>query len=304
MKKQFCSIISMVILVSVILSALTFVAGAEQSLGSASAEETVIPAPKISKSDFAKQCREEAKKSGSKRSLSDEEINELKQLYLSGSDPEYYEKQLNDAGVYIYSSTVGASNTRSDAGDASLTNAMIVYTEILDMWSITCNGQWTNLSAISDEIPFILFPTVGKKKTIGGHDVLAMEFINTSGTAPNMTDSFIRVSPSSGDYTDLIRGPYDYDDEHGVVYTFEDYIEITSVSFGGYTWTYYGAAFSIEVRYDSSFENFHGKARGVFGHTWNTSQLSSATFGSSGITLSWTDIEKVFYIRSQPAIEF
>ncbi len=304
MKKAIYKLLCSALIVSFLFSAFAFAASAEKSGELTTAGDAVIPAPEISKSEFAAQCREKAKRSGIKQSLSDEEISELKQLYLSGSDPEYYEKLLNDAGVYIYSSTVGTSNTRSQAGDVVLTNAMIVYTEILDMWSITCNGEWKNLSAISDEIPFILFPTVGKKKTIGGHDVIAMEFIDTSGIAPNMTDSFIRVSPSIGDHTDVIRGPYDYDSTGGVVYTFEDYIEITSVNLSGYRWLYYGAFFSIEVRFDSSFENFHGKARGAYGHTWSTSQLTSINFGINGITLGWSNMDKVFYIRSQPAIEF
>ena len=71
MKKLTCSILSLALFLSFAFSLSTFLASAEQlgysdstkqSIGLESEKETVIPAPEISKSDFAAMCREKVNK--------------------------------------------------------------------------------------------------------------------------------------------------------------------------------------------------------------------------------------------------
>ena len=313
MKKQICFILSVTLLISFAFSLSASLASAEQLIDangtkpslSSKNEETVIPAPEISKSEFAAQCREKINNNPAKTTLTEKEEYELIHLYMTSSNPEYYGKLMNDAGLDIYSSTITVSNTRSDADDVSLTNAMIVYSAILGTWTISCNGYWSNLSAISNEIPFIFIPTVGTRKAIGDHDLLAIEFLDVSGTTPHMTDSLLRVHLPNSSEADYIRGPRDYHERYGVVYGYEDYIEITSTSlFGGYSWIYYGKSFDIMVKYDYTFENFYGKARGLYVHTWSSASLNSISFSGSGISFGWTNVQYSFPIRSMSLVEF
>ena len=63
-------------------------------------------------------------------------------------------------------------------------------------------------------------------------------------------------------------------------------------------------AFSITVKYDASFENFSGKVRGVYFHTWSTTSLSSLGFGNDGITFGWTTNQNSFCVKSSSLVQF
>lgn len=269
MKKTICLILISAFLLSLTFFTSAFFAGASRTTVLESAEKPVIPTPEISKRDFAAQCKIEFDQAESKRIISAEDAYELINLYTSGIDRDRYEGEMREAGLFVYSSV----EVESDAA-AGLTSGAIIYNCALDQWVITFSGGWSDIDIIAKRMPFVPFPTVGKRVSIGGHDSLAIELSWPSGEAPSMIDSFIRLSDSDLVGSEIIRGPESYADLKGVIYKFDDYVTFNGWRLFGYDLSYCGAAFSVTAVYDSVFANFNAEVSGAYVHSYSTLKVA------------------------------
>ena len=71
-----------------------------------------------------------------------------------------------------------------------------------------------------------------------------------------------------------------------------------------YEWDYVGAIFETTMIFDSSFENFHGKAKGHYAHTWNSASITSIGVGWPSFDMSWIPENNAFGCFSDAAATF
>ena len=289
-------IISIILTITFVLSAFTFLASAESS-----ADNT----PNISKSEFAKQCREKTNQKQSRSILSEEEIDELIRLYMCDSNPDYYEQLLNDAGLYVYASaTTVSNNARSDSSDIVLNKVSAVHNSIENIWILTAYGFWSDVNAIKDDVGFIV-PIAGWEYKVGGYDAVGIHFYDVSGTTPNLTDAFVRISDNrSADTPDKLTSPSTYNDRYGIGFIFQDKMICLTSTLFDYTLDYYGAQLQVIAKYDSSFENFSGKAKMMYLHTIDGLSFNSISISNSGFSFGWTSSAQAIPYYSSAVLSF
>ena len=190
--------------------------------------------------------------------------------FATGSEKANLEKELNAYGVYVYNSEADteAVQPRSGSGDVTLQAPMVVYDSILKQWVVTCGGHWNNYNW-ADEI-FISY---------GGPEAFGVGYTHTTGT---YTSSVVRASAyitdQTSEYTVSTQNRSDGDGSKGFGFRLQDYrynTEWNDLMYVGYEW--YGSC-----TYDLDFAYYSGIATAYYIHTWNTTTISSITFGYDG----------------------
>lgn len=270
----------------------------------ASAAENVSSAPSISKHDFAEQCKEAVLKNQSRSIMSQEEMDELILLYSSGTDPVYHEKLLNDAGMFVYSTTInvsGAART-SDGGDVDLGKVSLIYNGVVDNWTLVCTAAWINVEAIRDDTGWFI-PIPGVEHNIGGYDAVGIHLHDVTGTTPTLVESFAYVNYQNEDPVKYIN-PATYDRRYGISFTYQDKIKCLTSTLFNYTFKYFGTNLQVLTRYDSTFEDFSGTATMMYMHTGSGVELNGISVSNSGFSFNFSNSGNHFTIYSGTDLKF
>lgn len=261
----------------------------------------------LSKSQFADACEEQYTDEVEHKSLSDEEVSNLILLYRQSGDLKY-EQELNNAGIYLYSSSTSyvSTNARtSEPTDVIMNTCEVLYNITKDQWIVKFIGNWKSIDPISDEVHVWFNPSEGDTMNVGGYDAVGMVFYDTSGGSPKKIDSYATIRSSDTVTSSTSKNPDTYDDSYGVIFRIQDYIICRkNTSIFTYEWDYVGAIFETSMTFDSSFENFNGKAKGLYVHTWKSSSVTSIGVGWINFDLSWVPEDYSFSCYSNTAVEF
>ena len=113
-----------------------------------------------------------------------------------------------------------------------------------------------------------------------------------SGTLPTLNRCSGYVHDGNGNNMSL-SNPCNLDSTRGVVFEFQDYRTIIQESPTDYTYMGYG--FAAQAVYDSSFAQYHGKAKSYYAHTWEEASIDSIGISVDGFSISWTaDVNRWF----------
>lgn len=250
--------------------------------GYSSLAETNKDIFQMSKAEFADYCDSLPQ---AQANYSEEEINQLLHQFATSNYAPEYEQELNRAGYYVYSRPAEDEEQimpMSDGSAVNLSGVTIMYGS--GKWALIMGGYWTNLSKISSDMseagPWLGFYE-GATRNCGGVDAFGFVFYNQSGPMPVTVDSSGFIHNGEGTQIDLYN-PSIYQSDKGIMFEYQDYIQCTKYkSPYSYDWNYMGYGFSAIVHYNSSFENFHGRARSVYCHTWKSTSISKLNFSAS-----------------------
>ncbi len=250
--------------------------------------EQPADASQMSKVEFAEYCDRLNAQKGRQRSagLTDEEVTKLLYNYSfsTGDTKQSYEKQLNDAGFYIYTSSENSISTRSTSNKVELEACSIVYGSDKN-WRIYGGGSWLSYLGYKHDLPgFAWFPSVGDKKNVGGLDAVGITIVNQSGTTPDLVRAFAYIHDDHG-HEEYYYNAANENHKDGVIFEYQDYQRCLTSGFT-YTSSYMGHGFSATAIYDSSFAKWNGQCRPMYTHTWDKGNISGITVGNSGISVS------------------
>lgn len=263
----------------------------------------------LSKAQFAEHSKRKYEEKASHEELSDQEISNLL-LLLRKTDDSKYEEELNNAGIYIYSSATSYFNIQgnertSEPSDVIMNTCEILHNTTKNQWEIRFVGTWESISPISDEVHVWFNPTVGATMHVGGYDAVGIVLYDTSGNSPTKLDSSATLRSSDGVTSSTNTNPDTADDSYGVGFSIQDYIICRSKSSPfTYTWDYVGATFEAKMVFDASFANYHGKAKGHYTHTWKSASVTSVGAGWPSFEMSWVPENYAFGCYSNTAAEF
>ncbi|WP_138917773.1 hypothetical protein [Paenibacillus vortex] len=193
---------------------------------------------------------------------------------------------LEQDDIYVLDTPVIESEVSpfSQAADISMSNVTISYDAQTQRWTVTGGGSWNNNNWVND-LPSFFGEWVGTVKNVGSYDTVGFTFYNTSGTAPVMLRSSAYITDHSGRTLES-TSPSHGDGKKGVAFDYQDNAKLIAVNPS--TFTYLGRGFAASATYSSTFTNYHGYARSFYGHTWNTTGISSVSFGGTGSTYGVT----------------
>lgn len=205
---------------------------------------------------------------------------------------EEFENYLNSNGVFIYSEeTSDVTPLSTGSQDVSMSKAMITYNSSTDEWILIGGGYWYD-GAYDDDMPSAFFGYLGKVDNVGGLDAVGVAMYQASGTLPTLNRCSGYVHDGNGNNMSL-SNPCNLDSTRGVVFEFQDYRTIIQESPTDYTYMGYG--FAAQAVYDSSFAQYHGKAKSYYAHTWEEASIDSIGISVDGFSISWTaDVNRWF----------
>jgi hypothetical protein len=224
--------------------------------------------------------------------MSENERNTKKQeiytSFFSGEmDVDIAVAELEELGVYALKSSIDSYKqflttpiaSRASSNSLEYNNVTIYYDSVDDTWELGAGVWWSDDSWMND-IPNVWFPIVGSRYEIGGQDGVGISLYDLSGSFVGCTleDTWLYVSAGGGYLSTTSHSPTgNIDSRYGVFHEFQDYAELASInaSTGIGTYLYYGKHMSVFAKYSSEFENFHGRARLCYAHTWDEGYISS-----------------------------
>jgi len=286
MKKALCIIIS-IIMITLSGSTAIFAESLNDNL-------SVVRSNGMTKAEFATYCDRlyaQTVQTSQKRETTESEIESLLKEYNRTKSIEV-EAKLNQAGVFVYSSSSSAQNTRtSDNGHVFISDVSITYSSQKQEWTVSAGGYWTDLSGIADESGTWVGFYEGATRNIGGLDAFGIAFYNTSGTVPTMKSCYAEIGDGTGNF-DQYSSNAIMDSSTGAAFLYQDHLICTRVTgWFSYDWAYFGQMFDITMKFDSSFSAFNGKARAFIYHTWEDTSITSigVNVGSDsfGINVGW-----------------
>jgi len=175
----------------------------------------------------------------------------------------------------------------SQGSDIILNKVIIMYDSKTGYWFVAGGGSWRTDNWKNDAPEFIL-PLVGSSKNVGGMDAIGVSYFNTSGTYnASVIGSLGYWHDGEGNSVES-SNPSAGDGKYGVAFEFQDKVTVKSNNLPSpiveYELSYMGYGFSATITYDSNFENWNGKARTLYAHTWVNTEISSITFHGNSNT--------------------
>lgn len=213
----------------------------------------------------------------------EEKIHDIFTTFFSGEmDVDIAVSRLEELGVYALQSTIDEYRRVREAQRSSPTvmnynNVTVFYDVYDDTWRLGAGVWWSDNSWL-DDVPYALFPSVGSVFEVGGLDGLGITLYDLSGSFAGCTlvDTWLFVTAGGGNLSTTTHSPTgNIDSKYGVFHQFQDYAQIVEMNGLTATYMYYGKHMSVFARYSSEFENFHGRARLQYVHTWNNTSISS-----------------------------
>ncbi len=168
----------------------------------------------------------------------------------------------------------------SAGSDITMSNVIISYDSVSARWNVTGGGYWANTNWVND-LPSFFGSWVGTIKNVGEPDTVGVTYYNVSGTVPPVVSSLGYFTDHNGWVVES-TSPSHGNGGLGVAFDFQDKAKLVAANPGVYV--YHGDGFAASVTYGSSFSSYSGYARSFYGHTWNSTGISSVTFGGSGST--------------------
>lgn len=267
----------------------------------------------MTKAEFAEYChslRNNDTRSSSLLSTDEAEDLLMKHAMCTNTQTKaQIEKELNASGYFLYKDGTESSpiSPLSEAADCTISGVIVWYDDNTDTWTMTAGGHWTNLDAIFDDAGFWIFD-VGYTHDIGGYDAVGIVIQNTEGKTPSLLSSHAEIYDGD-DTTVTLKNPSTYDTGKGIAFEYQDYITVTkNTGITTYDFNYYGYGYSAIMRFDSSFRDWSGTARGFYTHTWSDTTINSIGFNvgaaNFGLDISWSENKNKFLAFSNMDTQF
>lgn len=217
-------------------------------------------------------------------------------------------EQLEEIGIYALQSSIDEYKSikaaRSSPTVLSYNNVTVYYDYESDTWILGGGVWWTDGSWI-DDVSYSLLPAVGDEYAVGGLDGVGITLYDQSGSFAGCTlkNTWLYVSAGGGELSTTSYSPTgSIDSRYGVFHEFQDYAKLMELDLFEGTYLYYGKHMSVFAEYSSEFENYHGRARLQYVHTWKKTSISSVgvtisgstSSASAGFTIGFTSNENNF----------
>lgn len=210
--------------------------------------------------------------------------------FFSGEmDVDIAVSKLEELGVYALQSSIDEykrvrDEQRTSPTVLSYNNVVVYYDSWDDTWELGAGVWWSDNSWIAD-VPVPLIPSVGRVCNVGGLNGVGITLYDLSGSFAGcaLEDTWLFVSAGEGKLSTTTHSPTgNVDSRYGVFHQFQDYAQVVDASAFTSTYIYYGKHMSVFAKYNSEFENFHGRARLQYVHTWNQTSISSVKVNFGG----------------------
>jgi hypothetical protein len=206
--------------------------------------------------------------------------------------PAQKEDALSLLGVYPVSSSENTVQFAASApGNVSLGKPSISYDSSSKQYIITAYGNWTSHKY---EVPTWTwwYPSVGSTKNIGGLDGIGISLSNTSGTTSGLAINSGYGYFHNGTATQKVTTMSSNSDLYGAGYKVQDFIKFTKVD--NYVFwvntTYLYNAYNMDcvLKYNAKFEGYNGSAKLFYGHTWDSTNITSIGVNKTGASIGWS----------------
>lgn len=195
---------------------------------------------------------------------------------------EKLEDYLSDNNVHIYEYTVTSAEGNRSVGstDVNMNSVIIAYHSSTNRWSVTGGGYWSSTTYLNDApAPNLIIGALN----VGGMDAIGVALTNTSGTIPSLLSSSGYAHDGHG-HNISMTNPSTSNSAHGVAFQFQDQIYFSDDNIDDVCYLGYG--FSAQAIYNSSFAQYHGRARSYYAHTWSNCSINSIGISNSGISVT------------------
>lgn len=197
-----------------------------------------------------------------------EEINKLLlQIPLTNKEKrKAINAKLASYGVYEYKVSEIAYDEPSNAANITLSAPAIYYSAWEASWIIVCGGTWTN-DTWNNDVGYVglchRIDEVGDADTFG---VTLLDNDNTYHSYVMRTSAYI--TDAEGQQRNLTQNRSNLNSALGFCFRLQDYIYQKN----SFNKAYVGYAWSGLCTYDTNFEEFEGKAKTYYIHTYDTLQ--------------------------------
>ncbi|XID91667.1 hypothetical protein ACF3MZ_24685 [Paenibacillaceae bacterium WGS1546] len=227
-----------------------------------------------------------------KKERNDEVLLLLNRVVSGVEDAERVDNYLKE--MNIYKLEIPEDGTRdivplSQPNDVVLNKPIIYQDAQSGYWFAAGGGYWANTNWNND-YTHIWLGYVGETKDIGKYDSVGLTYYNTSGTYNATVLSSMGLWHDGFGNEQTTTNPSHGDGKFGVAFDYQDQVYISSINWltGAITVRYRGHGFGASVVYNSNFTNWNGKARTLYAHTWNSTNVSSISFNGSATNFGAT----------------
>lgn len=252
----------------------------------------ITPDSVIAKKELVKEAKEYKKEKGFKKTLTKEEGIKLYKEYKAGKNNLTLE-DFKEYGMFFLDVPVEQTDIvlNSVAGDVSLDSVRVIYWESDGTWTLSAGGKWNNDNWKEGFNPYGSGIEKKEEKDIGGPDAVGITLYDTNSAPSNLQvigTSYIWAECKDTDKHVMCSTLENTDIENGVVYHFQDKYIWEDKFIGVKNEDYIGYEFDIIVNYNSAFENYSGKARFFYVHTWDKTKITGITLGTKSIGVTFS----------------